>query len=420
MKRSGAAGSIVPASLTKHWSVDVGHKISAPTIAGGQVFVAESDAHRVFAFDASTGEPLWQYTAGGPVDSPPTVAGGRAIFGCRDGSVYCLDVNSGALCWRFRTRNAGQKVIAFGHLESQWPVHGSVLVRNNVVHFSAGRSTVLSGGIDMYGLDLQTGEVLSHRNVTSPDLSQPDIKVVAGSMPGAKSDILTSDGDYIYLKHLQFDPVFAAEMDVRDMNWGVKSENQLLTRPGFLDPTCFSKVSWSYGTEAEYSQMLVFDREEVYGMRYYWGVSWNSPIHNIGDDYYLFSRPVNYIPQEKERRRAISAKSHIPFETYKWSQAVPLRIRAMVLTGTSGRSDSGENMKRLFIAGPKEEIIQGDPFACYEGRTEGYLWVFSAEEGKLLSQYMLESPPVWDGMAAASGKLFIATMGGELVCLGGE
>ena len=39
-------------------------------------------------------------------------------------------------------------------LESVWPVHGSVLVRDSTVYYAAGRSSYVDGGVRMGKLDL--------------------------------------------------------------------------------------------------------------------------------------------------------------------------------------------------------------------------------------------------------------------------
>lgn len=36
--------------------------------------------------------------------------------------------------------------------------------------------------------------------------------------------------------------------------------------------------------------------------------------------------------------------------------------------------------------------------------------------GKKLAEYKLESPPVWDGMIAANGRLFLSLTNGKLEC----
>jgi hypothetical protein len=54
------------------------------------------------------------------------------------------------------------------------------------------------------------------------------------------------------------------------------------------------------------------------------------------------------------------------------------------------------------------------------GKKGASLWVMSAGDGKRLSECKRESPPVFDGMIAANGRLFIATMDGKIVCLDGK
>jgi hypothetical protein len=72
---------------------------------------------------------------------------------------------------------------------------------------------------------------------------------------------------------------------------------------------------------------------------------------------------------------------------------------------------------RLLLAGPPEVLKADDPVAAIEGRTSGVLMVMEAADGKPLGEQRLESPPVFDGMAAAGGSLYIATMAGKVICL---
>ncbi|MBM4047321.1 MAG: methyltransferase domain-containing protein, partial [Planctomycetes bacterium] len=83
--RSGATRSAVPVKLKAAWQTALSGNLTPPTVAGGKVFVASVDEHRVCALDADSGKAGWDFTAGGRVDSPPTVFGEQALFGCRDG-----------------------------------------------------------------------------------------------------------------------------------------------------------------------------------------------------------------------------------------------------------------------------------------------------------------------------------------------
>ncbi len=48
------------------------------------------------------------------------------------------------------------------------------------------------------------------------------------------------------------------------------------------------------------------------------------------------------------------------------------------------------------------------------------LWAVSATDGAKLAEYDLPTQPVWDGMAAAPDRLYIALKNGYVVCLEGR
>ena len=59
-----------------------------PVIAARRVYIVSKDTHTLHALDEKSGRPAWIYTAGGRIDSPPTVHGDRVLFGGTDGWVY--------------------------------------------------------------------------------------------------------------------------------------------------------------------------------------------------------------------------------------------------------------------------------------------------------------------------------------------
>ncbi len=109
-------------------------RLTAPSIAGGLVYVAQVDEHTLYALDANDGQQRWKFTAGARIDSPPTIHRGRVLFGATDGWVYCLDSQDGQLAWRYRAAPLDRRTMAFEQLESLWPVHGSVLVRDDIAY----------------------------------------------------------------------------------------------------------------------------------------------------------------------------------------------------------------------------------------------------------------------------------------------
>ena len=85
----------------------------------------------------------------------------------------------------------------------------------------------------------------------------------------------------------------------------------------------------------------------------------------------------------------------------------------------------------MFLAGPpdciktKDErgdqaLLLENPFEVldsWEGRNGALLWSVSTKDGKRLAEYKLESVPVFDGMAAANGRLYMSMKNGSVLCL---
>ena len=410
-RRSGRTPVAVPADLAVAWEVDLGTKPTSPVVAEGKVLAAGVDEYTVHAWEAKDGKPLWSYTAGGRIDSPPTVFQGTALFGCRDGRVYCVRLADGQLVWRFQAGPWDRRVGAFGRLESPWPVHGSVLVRNGIAYFAAGRSSFLDGGIYVYGLDAKTGVPRCETRLSGPDPQAETSKVTSGRMPGAVPDIMTSDETGLYLRHVKLDWQLTPPLP-EQFNWGLKGERHLMAESGFLDDTLFNRTTWRCGIRVDRSQMLAIDRGDVYGVRVYDGISWNCPVHHVGDGHLLFrqdiSKPVPR-PQPEELRRM----NRVPMERYTWHTRVPLRVSAMLL--------SGNPAKRLFVAGvPDKLATSDDPLAHIEGRRGANLLTVDAATGEQIAEIKLDAPVVWDGMAAAYRRLYVATADGKLKCLAGR
>ena len=387
-RRSGRAAAPVPSGLKVRWETGLDADLTAPTVADGKVFVAHPDQHQLQAIDRETGKPVWSFSATGRIDSPPTIHQGRALFGSRDGHVYSLRTTDGELAWRFRGARDPRRLTSYGQMESISPIHGSVLVQDEAVCFTAGRSSFLDGGIELYRLNPRTGEVLSETAIYSPDpeTGQQPKQYNSNQMPGARSDILVGDGKYLYLR----DMTFTKE--------GVETKEKaphLFTYTDFLDASWPHRSYWIFGTKASissgcsgqsrtltYGRLLLMDEANVYG--YARGkIHWSNQF--LDAPYRLFGR-----------------KQGEPKAT--WGVKPPMHIRAMVLAGDV-----------IFAAGPILEHHH-EPT-----RTKGALLVaFSTKDGKELARLPLPVAPVLDGMAAASGELFLVLEGGRVMCLTGK
>jgi hypothetical protein len=90
-----------------------------------------------------------------------------------------------------------------------------------------------------------------------------------------------------------------------------------------------------------------------------------------------------------------------------WQVDVPIRVKAMVAAGG-----------QLVIAGPPDVLSEKDPLGAFEGRKGGLMWVFGSADGRKIAENKLDSPPVFNGMAAAGGRLYVVTRDGNVRCFG--
>ncbi len=418
--RSGAADCAVPHDASLLWKVSVGGRLTQPVVSSGKLFLASVNEHAIHCLAQKDGRRLWTFTAGGRVDSPPTLYRGLVLFGCRDGWVYCVQASDGELMWRFRAAPAERRIVAFGQLESPWGVHGSVLIEHGTVYFAAGRSSFLDGGVGLYGLDPETGAVRHHSHLDGP---WPDITKDRGQpyhMEGAKPDILVSDGKYLYMFHNKFDlELNQVETKPRGAGGDRVTGLRLTTTSGLLDDTWHDRFYWfhnklwpgsHFATRGPKSgQILVFDEKTTYGQRAFSVRERLSPKFTPGrQGYLLFADHADteaLVPGNRSGR----GTEYKPDKPPKWSTHVPVRATAMVLTPNT-----------LFLAGLPDAVPEEDPYAALEGRLGAALWAVSTEDGSKLAEQHLDSTPVFDGMIAADGMLYISTADGDLLCFGAQ
>jgi outer membrane protein assembly factor BamB len=154
-------------SVCEAWKSRLESGISAPVVAGDRVFVAANDEGRVVALDATKGSPVWSALLGSRIDAPPTIYKGLCLIGCSDGWVYALSAKDGTLVWRTRAAPGERKMVAWGHVESAWPVVGPVLVHDGLAYVNAGRNLASDGGTAVVALDPATGGTVWAKRMAS-------------------------------------------------------------------------------------------------------------------------------------------------------------------------------------------------------------------------------------------------------------
>ena len=439
-QRSGAVKTTVrPTDLKRTWSSKLGGKLSSPVV------VASVDTHDVHALDADTGEKLWSFTVSGRVDSPPTIWRGHALFGSADGHIYCLNAINGKLVWRYRAAPEDKRMMAFEQVESVWPVHGSVLVQNDVLYSVAGRSMFLDGGLRLLRLDPKTGRKLSETILDDKDPdTQENLQVhIQGlNMPVALPDILSSDGRYVYMRSLPFDlegkRKFVTYVPVKEQQG---DDLHLFCPTGFLDDSLWHRTYWGYGRAwasgaggyhragrvIPAGRPLVFDDEKVYGYGRLWQYyRWTTPL----EFHFFAAKKQPEIVNAGTERKAIkkggkrvgSRKLPVTRFVPDWSNDISVQINSMVLTenaifaaGPPDVADEEESVKTLLD--PKTQKKLAEQSAAFQGKRGALLVAVSRDNGGKLAAYRLDFVPRFDGLIAANGRLYVSTLGGEVLCL---
>jgi hypothetical protein len=290
----------------------------------------------------------------------------------------------------------------------------------------------LDGGLRYLKLDAATGKLLSEevmddRHPTSG--AELDANIQWPNLPVALPDILSCDGDHIYMRSQVFDLKGKRKTD---------KAPHLFTPTGFMDGGAWwHRTYWLYGDSFKQAtgyklpasavpagRMLVMDDENVYGFAVKpphlyrgWTMSWY--------EYQLFGmkRVPSQVPAPKPENVHIVKTPSRNWVKYTWTRDIPCLVRGMVLAGDT-----------LFVAGPPRILDERKSFlspqapdirkaaaeqeAAWAGKKGGFLLSVNANDGTLVSNGNLESVPVWDGLIAAQGSLFMTTLDGFVVCLG--
>ena len=335
------------------------------------------------------------------------------------------------MVWRFLAAPQHMNTVAFDQPESVWPVHGSVLFHRGVIYAAAGRSSYLDGGIMLYGLDPVSGRMVVERRIESEhagampppkDAVKHALKIRQNwldyktkmapdksdsfAMRGATPDILVADAESIYMRHMRFD---------RNLMEQDTKRPHLFSTSSLLDDWEHNRSYWVIGTGDFYNipvaypwiigrdikvpigLMMAFDEKTVWSVR-------RGGKNSIS----ATTRPdptsqANSLPDFQRRSPAKDSGDS------GWKATLGIRARAMVQAGDL-----------LFLGGMPADH-RGAPSSPWilggEGEKHGCLRVVSCSNGKTLREMKLASPPVWDGMAAAEGRLFIPCTDGSLVSL---
>ncbi len=374
--------------------------ITAATAAGGKVFLAVCDAHRLEARDANSGKLAWSFTAGARIDSPPTLYGGLCLFGSRDGYVHCLRADDGKPVWRFLAAVRPKYICVQGQLESAWPVHGSVMVYEGKAVVTAGRQSATDGGIQVYCLDPFSGRLEWKTRIwTDPDADrsveprnnsyQPDARRTQNLLVASRRGLYHT----IDLLKGRYGPGELVELVGRTASnrggW-VTSDRQ---KPSAREIT----VLWANSNGFLSRRLDSVGRNDERGGYY-------SDL--IGEKFLLADDRVYFVCNGMWNRKhrglialALDDEGR-PAREPLWTAKMPADrtiVHAAALAG-----------EKILLAVETQ----------HAGKTVCSLRVHHIADGRLLAEHPLPGPPVRDALAIANGRLFLAGQDGTLYCYG--
>jgi hypothetical protein len=332
--------------------------------------VAAVDRHTLYALDSDTGDATWQFTAGGRIDSSPTIYRGTILFGSADGWVYCLNAKNGSLAWRYLVAFGEKRIVSYQQIESAWPVSGSVLIHDDVVYCLAGRNMFFDGGLRLVRLDPTTGQLISETVMDENDpRTGKNLQTLISQkyMPVANADLLSCDGKYVYMQAQKFD-LDGKRLGIAPGERATEGGRHLFCQTGFLDNVWFHRSYFIYGEDCgegwgayantrkstPCGRLMVVDNSRAYAFR-------SEPLGNMlhpRSRYQLYASdkdPTPTVSDQPEaggrkqgrgggRKSAKGAAGNLGGCKVHWQvDSLPLLANAMTLGG-----------KTLFIAGPPD------------------------------------------------------------------
>ena len=354
----GAAGG--DASALRHdWRLNevCSDSITQATVAEGKAFVSLTHTRQIVAMGREDGKVAWTFRAPARVDAPPTIHKGLCLFGCNDGWVYCLRADNGKLVWRFRAAPAHRRVVAYGQVESAWPVLGGVLVVGDRACVIAGRTTEADGGLYVHALDVKTGKPLWSKRCVKPDdgpVGGWNLRGMAEDYVGP-ADVLVSNGSAVGIAGHRSGCFILA--------------NGRKVTSGSLPHFGWNRSQHAQVMKTEYPPMATARGQEC--------------------------RPTSY--RDKKTKKKHYFISMLGRGGWKIALPEPKLLDAVAIAGGT------------VIAG-----VSNAP----NNAAGGELRLLSVKDGSVLATHRLPAAPAFDGVSVAGGKIYVACQDGSVMCFG--
>ncbi len=357
---AGSAAAGKANALRSDWTLNevCSDSITQATVAEGKVFVSLTHTRQIVAMGQKDGKVAWKFRAPARVDAPPTIHKGLCLFGCNDGWVYCLRADNGKLVWRFRAAPAHRRVVAYGQVESAWPVLGGVLVVGDRACVIAGRTTETDGGLYVHALDVKTGKPLWSKRCVKPDdgaIGGWNLRGMGRDYVGP-ADVLVSNG---------------AMVGIAGHRGGCFSlESGRKASSGSLPHFGWNRSQHAQVMKTQYPPMATARGQAC--------------------------RPTAYRDRKTKKRHYFI--SMLGRGGWKIELPVPKLLDAVAIAG-----------------GTVMAAVSDGPNAA-----AGELRLLSVKDGSVLATHTLPAAPAFDGVSVAGGKVYVALQDGSIMCFGAK
>jgi len=212
----------------------------------GDVFVIGNGDGNVYALDVNSGALRWKFATGHRVWATPLIVEDTVYVGSMDRHLYALDLSSGEVRWDFRAggafastpvlRDGTLYIGAFDHMlyalyadtgAERWRFSGENWFWSSPAIYD---DTIYAADVDgnVYAIDAESGEQIWRQSPGSPvraglALSEDGSKLFVGSQDGTLRALDTTDGF---------------------MLWLVESDGQVLSTPVVLGSVVYEALTY--------------------------------------------------------------------------------------------------------------------------------------------------------------------------------
>ncbi len=282
--------------------------------------------------------------------------------------------------------------MTYGQVESPWPVPGSILVTEGKAFFAAGRQSFADGGILVFAVDPRSGKTDWVQRLDS--IPQKGY-YTSSALEFDNFDLLMQTGDGVAMSRWVFD------RDTGKMSidpW--KAFVRVNTGNG---SAMVPQGSWSYAprnqtrtkTFSPKRPLVVYRDNVLFGCLENKQAIYRRDFDLEGGEQFNSKWITGWAGSEGSRKNGLAWRSQRLSEKATWTSELV------------GSKKTNPTVNAMALASNY----------LYLADSDGKLQAVSPENGRVVQQQQVGTP-VWDGLAIAGKRVYMAMQNGRLTCLG--